>query len=209
MRRRIIVVLLFVIVIVLAILAINQFAPALTGIRDSGNALPETAALPCLTDAAGECLVMPAVTGVDIDNQEIAFPAAFTAEYYLVVMPYDRQQQQGALTWLEPFQEIAAQHETLSYFSIAALPDLSPPIRLLVVGGLTAGVRDEAVRSQVAVLFLEDQAVFLEALGVENADDMNAFLMDRGGTVYWRGRGVYSESAGEELGAVVNELFGS
>ncbi|MCA9916114.1 MAG: hypothetical protein KC496_22315, partial [Anaerolineae bacterium] len=149
MRRRIIVALLFVLVVVLAILAINQLAPELTDIRNLANASPDTAAISCLTDDAGDCLVMPAVTGVNLDNHDIAFPEAFNADYYLVVMPYDRQQQQEALTWLEPFQEIAAQHETLSYFSIAALPDLSAPIRLLVMGGLSAGVQDGEVRPRV------------------------------------------------------------
>lgn len=208
MRRRIIVALLFILVIVLTVFAVNQFAPELTAVRDVAEATSESAAFPCLTDEEGECLVMPAVTGVDIDNQEISFPEAFAADYYLVVMPYDRQQQQGALTWLEPFQELAAQHEALSYFSIAALPDLSPPIRLLVMGGLTAGVRDESVRPQVAVLFLEEQAAFLAALGVENADDMSAFLMDRSGAIYWHGTGSYSETTGDDLRAVVAALFG-
>jgi len=199
MRRRWFLVTVLIAVIATAALLITQFAPQLTALQAPAETTPESAVAPCLTDESGECYRMPAVTGVDIDNQEIAFPQAFREDYYLVVMPYDRAQQEGALTWLEPFQVLAAEHESLSYFSIAALPDLSAPIRLLVIGGLTAGVRDATVRSQVAVLFLEDQAAFLAALGVDDADDMSAFVMDRSGAIYWSATGVYTETAGEEL----------
>ncbi|MCA9912732.1 MAG: hypothetical protein KC496_05270, partial [Anaerolineae bacterium] len=63
--------------------------------------------------------------------------------------------------------------------------------------------------SSVAAFFLEDQAAFLEAVGVENAEVMSVFLMDRVGRVYWHGSGIYSESTGDELSAVVSELFAS
>jgi len=206
MWRRLFLILLIIAVVVLLGVVIWQFAPQLTGVREAAEITPEAAVAACLTDE-GECYRMPAVTGVDINNQEISFPAMFTAQYYLVVMPYDREQQEGALTWLEPFQELAAEYDSLSYFSIAALPDLSAPIRLLVIGGLATGVRDEAVRPQIAILFLEDQAAFLEAVGAENADEMSAFVMDRSGTIYWRGTGLYTEDAREELEELLPTLL--
>lgn len=206
MRRRLLLLSIIVGVAVLGV-AIWQFAPQLTALQEPAEITPEISAIPCLMDAFGDCHRMPAVVGVDIDNQEIRFPERFTAAYYLVVMPYDREQQQGALTWLQPFQEIAAEYDVLHYYSIAALPDLSAPIRLLVVGGLAAGVRDEAVRSQVAILFLEDQAAFLEALGVDNAEAMSAFLMDQNGAIYWRTTGEYSENAAEEIQELLATLL--
>lgn len=203
--RRLIAAIVLIVLVLLLVAAVNQFAPQLTAIREAAE--PGEEAVACLTDATGACLQMPAVTGVDINNQEISFPQAFSNSYYLVVMPYDRQQQEGALTWLQLFQALAAEYEALSYFSIAALPDLSAPIRLLVVGGLAAGVREDAVRSQVAVLFLEDQAAFLEAVGAPNAEEMSAFIMDGSGRIYWQWRGLYSEAAAEDLRTALSGLL--
>jgi hypothetical protein len=153
----------------------------------------------CLTDDAGACLRLPTVTGVDLDNDPVSLPSAFTTEYVLVIMPFDRDQQVLAADWLPTFQDLAATFDNLSYASIAALPDLNAFGRTGVIVGMSAGVRDQTVRDATAILFLDDQQAFLDALAVDNNGQMQAFIMGQDGTLYWRATGTYTPDQGDDL----------
>ena len=177
-------------------------APDLTDVEapTTPEATVATAGQPdCLTDDAGACLRLPTVTGVDLDNDTISLPSAFATEYVLVIMPFDRDQQVLAADWLPTFQELAAAFDNLSYVSIAALPDLNAFGRTGVIVGMSAGVRDQTVRDATAILFLEDQQAFLDALAVDSTEQMQAFIMGQDGTLYWRTTGTYTPSQGDDL----------
>lgn len=186
MRRfRIAAILIFCILIIAA--TVWLFSPTTSSIL-LGRSIVEHA---CLSDSNGNCLVMPGVTGVNLDNQTVQFPQAFTKDYYLIVMPFDREQQVLAVTWLPLFKELAAKYEALYYFNIAALPNLNPAIRFLVLSGMSASISDSGIRSQIALLFLDDQPGFLEALAIENTDAIQILVIDHQGVLFYRDSGEY------------------
>lgn len=155
-------------------------------------------AVPCLRrDDA--CIRFPAVSGISIDNVEVALPADFTGEYRLVVMPFDREQQTRAIEWLPLFREIAAEQQGLTYYSVAALPDLAPAVKLLVLGGLSAGVTDAEVRAVTFVLFLQDQAAFAAALNISDLEQMTVLLLNREGEVLFQLSGDFDEEKASRL----------
>jgi hypothetical protein len=169
----------------------SVWAPATSAVDTSA----QSGQVSCLQNAQGNCLIFPAVSGVNLDNEEIAFPEAFGTGYALVVVPFDRDQQVLATTWLPSFQELAAERADLTYYSIAALPDLAAGIRLLVLGGMSAGTREPELRQRAVVMFLEDQARFLEALEVADANTLQVFVVDASGVIFWRGSGEYTEES--------------
>lgn len=204
-RRYIALIVLFLILIVVSG-AVLMFAPQTSSVQ-IGNNVQQVA---CLQDDQGNCLVMPAVSGINIDNQVVSFPDAFTEDYYLVVMPFDDDQQSAARDWLPLFQAFAAEYESLHYFSIAALPDLNAGVRLLVIGGISIGVREAEVRSQIAVLFLDDQQAFLDALAIDSIDAMQIFIVDHEGVVFYRDSGDFTAEKGALLGdKLVSLITGS
>lgn len=181
---------------VLAIaLLIAQWAPATSDVAP----VTQSERVRCLKGTDGNCLVFPAVSGVNLDNQTVAFPQAFGAGYTLLVVPFDRDQQVLAATWLPLFQELAAARDDLSYYSVAALPDLAAGLRVLVLGGMSAGTREPELRQRAVVMFLTEQARFLEALEVADAETLQVFVVDASGTLFWRGSGTYSEASGALL----------
>src|SRR5690606_12684730 len=107
----------------------------------------------------------------------------------LVVMPFDREQQVLAVTWLPLFKELAAENDSLQFWSIAALPELNSAVRLLVLGGTSAAVSDAEIRTQITVLFLEEQEAFLEALAIDNSDEIQVFIMDKDAVLYYHDSG--------------------
>lgn len=201
MERMAIGLLLIVALLAIGFIALN-FAPETSSML-LGEKIQELA---CLEDAEGHCLVMPNVSGINIDSEPLNFPDSFSEDYYLVVMPFDREQQVLAVTWLPLFREIAAQHENFHYFSIAALPDLNPAIRLLVIGGMSSTLHEDEVRSQLAVLFLEEQDAFLDALAIDNIEVIQIFVMNNQGVIFYRDSGEYEPQKGQSLQEFIKSL---
>lgn len=150
----------------------------------------------CLTDEGDVCLALPSITGLSINSLEVAFPDDFQVAYHLVVMPFDREQQEQAITWLPLFQELVAESEQVELWSIAALPELNAGIRLLVLGGLSAVISDADIRPQVTAIFLADQQAFLDELNIETPETIRVFIMDDAGVIYYTDQGIYTEESG-------------
>lgn len=177
-----------VLVLLLGILIINQFAPATTQVNIMDCVRRDDA-----------CLQLPMVTGTNLSGESLTFPTVFAGDLNLVVMPFDREQQMRAIEFVPLFQELAAQSDSVAYYSIAALPDLSAPIRLLVSGGMQAAVNDPAIRAVTALLYLENQAAFIEALAVPDVSTIQVFIFNQAGEVLWQTSGDYDESLAADL----------
>ncbi len=191
---------LFIVIIMLIVTALIGATLILAPDSTSMNILNATSNRPtCLKNSDDRCLVMPGVTGLTSDSDVVNFPEQFEADYHLVVMPFDREQQVLAVTWLPLFQELASTHDNVQYWSIAALPELNSAIRFLVLTGISAGISDEEVRQQVTVLFLEQQAEFLDALAIDNDETIQVFIMDSEGVIYYRAIGEFTTERGENF----------
>ena len=206
MSKRWLFVVIVMLLLTLLIGAVLVLAPDSTGI-DILNASSDS--LTCLKNSDDNCLVMPSVTGLTSDSVEVNFPQQFTADYHLVVMPFDREQQVLAVTWLPLFQELTNDYGNVQYWSIAALPELNSAIRFLVLTGISAGISDDEVRQQVTVLFLEQQDAFKDALAIENVDAIQAFIMDSNGVVYYRTIGEFTTEKGDNFREALDRLLGS
>jgi hypothetical protein len=187
-----------IVLIVGVVWIFSQNTPQTTeALLTSAQATSETA-----SEATSEALVlpqMPVVTGNNLDEESLTFPQDFASDYALVVMPFDRDQQTNAIAWLPMFQRIQANDPRISYYSIAALEDLSPAIRLLVVQGLNFAVTDSATRQATVVLFLSNQVEFTQALGISNLDAMRVLLLNKSGQVLWQTVGDYAPEKEADL----------
>jgi hypothetical protein len=174
-------------------------APSLTTVNTTVEATAETTTEANLPQ-------FPSVTSTNLDGTELTFPQDFSADYNLIVMPFDRDQQALAIEWLPLFQELSATDERLNYYSIAALEDLSSPIRTLVMGGLNFGVSEPALRERVIVLFLPDQQGFIEALGFNTMNSMQVLIVNQQGQVVFSLAGAYSDTLAQALREAVQTL---
>jgi hypothetical protein len=122
-------------------------------------------------------------------------------------MPFNRDQQTAAVGWLETFEQAAREDPRVAYYSIAALTDLSPLVRTLVVQGLNVAVRDAAVRPRVVVAFLEDQAAFVAALGAGDTSAMRVLILAPDGRVLWQTSGEHTPERAAELLEALADLL--
>jgi hypothetical protein len=185
---------LLVIVICSVGLALMWSAPATSSVQTA-----------CLTRDA-QCLQLPTITGSNLAGETQTFPAAFKQPYQLVVMPFDRDQQTQVLDFVPLFQEMSASRPDLGYYSLAALPNLSAPIRLLVSGGMTAVVTDPAVRQAAYIFYLEDQPAFLKALDLPDTEAIRVYLFDQAGNVLWQTSGSFTPELAEAIRTAIAAL---
>lgn len=155
-----------------------------------------------------DCPYLPQISADNLDGQNQLFPDVFTHDYQLLVMPLDRETQAAAILWLPFFQTLQKQYpQQLEYYSLAALRDLSPTIRLLVMAGLQV-VNDPHIRQRTYVSFLENQDTLIEALALA-PKAVNVLLLDREGRVLWQHAGDFDEADAEKLQAEIAEKIQS
>jgi hypothetical protein len=160
----------------------------------------------CISSQSDCSNQLPTITGSNLAGQTQTFPAAFTQPYQLVVMPFNRDQQTRVLDFVPLFQELSASRPDLGYYSLAALPDLSAPIRLLVTGGMNAVMSDPAVREAAYIFYLEDQPAFLQALDLPDTDAIRVYLFDQAGHVLWQSSGDFSPELVDAIRKAIQEL---
>ena len=191
--------------VVLAVLAAAAAAVLLSR-SAAPAAAPRAEATPF--QEAGAARLLP-IQGDNLDGQRLSFPDDFVGSFNLVVMPFNRDQQTAAVGWLETFEQAAREDPRVAYYSIAALTDLSPLVRTLVVQGLNVAVRDAAVRPRVVVAFLEDQAAFVAALGPGDTSAMRVLIVSPDGRVLWQTSGEHTPERAAELLKALAELLGA
>lgn len=180
------------------IFVLPRLAPATTGV-----------VLNCIPDEDGDCLRLPDVVGINLNGTSISLPGAFDSPFNLVVMPFNQAQQEDATTWLPPFEALAEVHEDVAYYSLAALPDLSPALRLVVQTTMQIAINDEALRDVTLLAYLDDQPKFLEALNIPDTQMMGVFIFNQAGDVLWQTLGNHDEDLAQALSEVLAHLVES
>jgi hypothetical protein len=160
----------------------------------------------CLSIETG-CLRFPMITGTTLSGKNLAMPDDFGGQYNLVIVPFDRDQQVKADTWLPIARELAQQNPELRYYSVAIFPDMAAPMRALARGGMNVVIPTD-LHDITITAFLEDRQAFLDALAIPNTERIQAFLLNGDGEVLWRGSGDYTQAQGDRLRLVAQSSGG-
>jgi hypothetical protein len=176
-----------------ALIAVALFWVAARGLPATSSVGVST----CLEAADGACYALPRIAGQDMADTPVTLPDDLLAPATVIVLAFDDGQQLATLTEEDP---------QVGYLSLAPLPDLAAPIRVLVTLPMKAAATTPALRAATIVSFLDDQAAFLAALGIEGTDDAALLVVNRAGQVLWRGDGAYTPAAEAALRGALREL---
>lgn len=161
---------------------------------------PETSqveAQPCLSTETG-CLRFPSMNGRTLSGKILALPQDFDGEYTLVIVPFDRDQQVKADTWLPLARELAQANPRLRYYSVAIFPDMAAPMRALARGGMNVIIPAD-LHDITITAFLEARQTFLDALEIPDVSQIQVLLLNADGEVLWRESGDYTSTQGDSL----------
>jgi hypothetical protein len=140
----------------------------------------------------------PVVSGFNLNRQEFEFPRDFDGDLNLMIVPFQRYQQNTVDTWISTVQEIEASFPGFIYYELPTIYEMSLISRTFLNEGMRAGIPDQTARQRTITLYL-DKATFKSALNIPNENDIYLFLVDRDGTILWNSTGAYSEEKARAL----------
>lgn len=158
-------------------------------------------------EGSEDCVQLPTFTGQNLSGDEVTLPEAFTSEYVLALIVFNRDQQSRAEPWLPIVQEMDAQYANLSFYDLALVTDIAPAARLMALGGMRVLI-DEALHPNFVMPFLENREIFLDALDITDFETMHVVIMNTSGEVFWRIEGEYAEEKGDALREQLAQLIG-
>jgi hypothetical protein len=142
----------------------------------------------------------PVVSGYNLQREEYQFPRDFAGKWNLVIVPFERVQQQDVNTWIPALQELERQYPDFIYYELPTIYRLPTLSRTFINEGMRAGIPDPTARERTITLYL-DKERFKQAVGIESEENIHLLLVDRQGRIRWRARGIYAAD-------VLNDLEG-
>lgn len=140
----------------------------------------------------------PEVSGYNLQREEFIFPESFQGEYNLLLIPFQRRQQEDVNTWIPAAQELERTIPGLIYYELPTIYQLPTLSRTLINEGMRAGIPDQTARERTITFYLDKDA-FKQALGITSEENIQIFLVDRQGNILWQSQGLFSIEKNQSL----------
>jgi hypothetical protein len=143
----------------------------------------------------------PKLTSSNLENQTFSLPEDFAGDRNLLLIVFQREQQQNVDTWLHQIKcfEIFSGFQ---YYELPTLDKLNPFFRWFINSGMRRGIPDRKARARTITLYL-DKPSFRKALNIPDEKHIYAILVDRSGRVLWRAEGDFDEAKAASLQAAL------
>lgn len=148
--------------------------------------------------------VFPSMQGIDLLGNERAIPDSFQGELNIVVVAFEREQQEEVNTWIAVAEDIMPAHAGLRFYEIPLIYELNALYRTWINNGMRAGIPSKASRERTITVYTERPKV-MEMMNWK-ADTIYAYLIDQKGRILWRENGVATEETAKALEKKIREL---
>jgi hypothetical protein len=153
------------------------------------------------TNAAPPVLQLDPFVAESIDGDPVSYPDGLDGSFNLVLLGFLRPHQDVLETWQAFTDDLATDDPAFAAYQVPVLAGLPGIAKFGIRAGFRRGVEDELRRRRLNLFFATDeQKVSLkESLDIATDDEAHAVLIDRQGTVLWRGTGQFTDQKGAEL----------
>jgi hypothetical protein len=172
------------------------FALGFQGEPPRGASLPRQA-------VADSVRRFPRVEGTNLEGHQFTLPADFEGKYNVVLIAFQREQQQDVDGWLPFLRQLATPERQVRVYELPTLSRKYRLIRRFIDGGMARGIPERATREATITLYI-DKAPFKNALAIASEDSICTLLVARDGRVLWRAHGPFTPSAAAELRAALD-----
>jgi hypothetical protein len=202
-----------IVALVVAILILSHFLAPETStvvILTPDNADPEAiASADCLKQAGGEgCLRLPQFDGQSLAGDSVTFPAVFSSECVLLVVPFSREQQMSLVSQLPTLDQLAGAYPACAFYDVPVITDIPAPVRMASMTGMKL-LLDEGLHDNIVIAFVDNRELFLDAMAIPDIAAIQTFILNKAGEVLWRRDGVIDETAITEIAAELALLTGA
>jgi hypothetical protein len=155
-------------------------------------------------EASATGFTFPPVEASNLEGRELSLPGQLEGNLNLVLIAFQRQQQQMVETWFPAAERFERLYSGFRYYELPTISRRNPLTRWFIHQGMRGGIPDRAARERTITLYL-DKSPFREALGLPHEDTVYAVLIDRNGRVLWRASGEFDPEERESLDKAIQE----
>jgi hypothetical protein len=146
----------------------------------------------------------PELHARNLIGQRFVLPADFAGERAVAIVAFERWHQRLVDEWNAWLNDIAPRYPGTEVYEVPVLSHMYMIARPMIDGGMAAAIPSEYVRSHTLTVYTDVRRT-RQALGLPDTRTIGLFLVGRNGTIYWRGRGAFSEAQA----AALEETLGS
>jgi hypothetical protein len=166
-----------------------------------GFAFSDDRGAPSDRAAAASEVIFPRLIAVNLEKQTLSLPEDFAGDRNLLLIAFQREQQQSVDTWLDQMKRF--EHSSgFQYYELPTIDRLNPIARWFINSGMRRGIPDRSARARTITLYL-DKPSFRKALNLPDEKQIYAVLVDRSGRVLWRAEGDFDEAKAASLRQVL------
>ena len=147
----------------------------------------------------------PKVSGSNLLRQKLTLPEDLQGSLNLVFVPFWQWQQMEVNSWLPLATQFEKTTPGLHAYELPTIQSRSPLSRWFINEGMRAGIPNQKTREHTITLYI-DKGAFRRALEMNDEDHIYVLLLDRTGSVIWRGRGSYSAENAASLERVLQNF---
>ncbi len=139
----------------------------------------------------------PTLRGIDLTGEEQIIPSKLDGDKKLLLIAFQREQQQQIDTWLNVVKDIEAANNNFRYYEVPVIYEGSAPFRFWVNNGMRSGIQDQTARERTITVYT-DRDKFFDIMEM-NEDSIYAVLVDQNDQIVWRSSGVSTDEKINEL----------
>lgn len=147
----------------------------------------------------------PTVEGKNLQGTNYLLPKDFSGKVNVVILAFERSQQQDVNTWFVPLQKLSGQYNDLNFYEVPVITTYNFFYRLWINNGMKFGIHDGGVHRRTIVVYT-DQEAFLKALETD-PHSIYLLVLDQSGKILWQTEGSYSSAKEEELQDQIKQVF--
>lgn len=146
----------------------------------------------------------PEVLGTNLEGDDVMLPDELKGEYNLVVIAFERKQQEDINTWIDATKGFYDLYEDFEFYELPVIKAMNFFMRFNINNGMRYGIPDKDQRLRTVTMYINKES-FKAALNIPNEDSIQALLLDASGKILWREAGIASEDKIESLKILLNE----
>ena len=147
----------------------------------------------------------PEVSGENLERRKFTFPADFEKDKNLVIIAFQREQQDDVDTWTPLVQRLTQKYADLAYYELPTISAMNPVFQWFINSGMRSGIPDRGARAATVTLYI-DKEPFKKALEIPDEEHIYTLLMDGDGNVLWHEAGLWTQEKENDLEAFMESM---
>jgi hypothetical protein len=144
----------------------------------------------------------PVVVSYDLNKVKVTLPGDLKGDVNLLLLPFEREQQADADSWLPLAKEVETAHPGLRHYMLPVFGRENFLYRWWINSSMRSDAKDDQERQSTIPLYL-NRPTFLKQLKIASDTHVTVLLVKKDGDVIWRSTGAMTAEKRASLETVL------